>query len=183
MDHIGQLRQAVRSPIQDLCHGAAHLVKDIREGVDSTGENRSVITRVLLLHSSSSRLSDIGWVVNESCPSCLQCDVIFSKLRWRHHCRACGALVCSECCSVAVLTGFSELGMQRVCKARKVNSTRKVFTSLSLSLTLSSFPGRRKMRAKSPSGVPSAGAGVFCRPPIPAGDSPCFLTLASSCRQ
>jgi hypothetical protein len=39
------------------------------------------------------------WVPDDFSKDCQKCDVPFTLLRRRHHCRLCGALVCNECSS------------------------------------------------------------------------------------
>jgi hypothetical protein len=39
------------------------------------------------------------WIPDNMTNSCMQCDLKFSMLKRRHHCRACGLLLCSGCCS------------------------------------------------------------------------------------
>jgi hypothetical protein len=38
------------------------------------------------------------WIPDESTNQCMQCDVKFSLIKRRHHCRACGLLLCASCC-------------------------------------------------------------------------------------
>lgn len=39
------------------------------------------------------------WVPDADAPYCMQCDQKFTVLKRRHHCRACGKVLCSKCCS------------------------------------------------------------------------------------
>jgi MAD (mothers against decapentaplegic) interacting protein len=39
------------------------------------------------------------WIPDNLTNNCMQCDNKFTVLRRRHHCRACGLLLCSNCCS------------------------------------------------------------------------------------
>jgi hypothetical protein len=38
-----------------------------------------------------------GWVPVNATLQCMQCATNFGVFTWRHHCRACGALVCDDC--------------------------------------------------------------------------------------
>ena len=37
------------------------------------------------------------WMPNEQSDQCMICEKTFSVFRRKHHCRSCGALVCSKC--------------------------------------------------------------------------------------
>lgn len=39
------------------------------------------------------------WIPDNMTNQCMQCDLKFSLIKRRHHCRACGLLLCSSCCS------------------------------------------------------------------------------------
>lgn len=39
------------------------------------------------------------WIPDEMTNQCMQCDTKFSLIKRRHHCRACGLLLCSGCCN------------------------------------------------------------------------------------
>lgn len=39
------------------------------------------------------------WIPDEMTNQCMQCDTKFSLMKRRHHCRACGLLLCSTCCN------------------------------------------------------------------------------------
>ncbi|XP_074041689.1 zinc finger FYVE domain-containing protein 9-like [Leptinotarsa decemlineata] len=38
------------------------------------------------------------WIPDSDTTSCLHCDMKFTVLKRRHHCRACGLVLCSKCC-------------------------------------------------------------------------------------
>ncbi|XP_076290894.1 smad anchor for receptor activation isoform X2 [Lasioglossum baleicum] len=40
------------------------------------------------------------WVPDSVAPSCMFCDVKFTVLKRRHHCRACGKVLCNKCCNM-----------------------------------------------------------------------------------
>jgi hypothetical protein len=43
------------------------------------------------------------WVPDDAADACTQCRSKFTLLRRRHHCRACGAVVCQSCSGNKVL--------------------------------------------------------------------------------
>lgn len=58
----------------------------------------------------------VGWVVDIDVDCCMICLHRWSWTRFRHHCRACGKLVCSKCSPFTVrLPNFEEEDGSRVC--------------------------------------------------------------------
>jgi hypothetical protein len=60
----------------------------------------------------------VGWVVDWDVNQCMVCSAQFGWLlmRPKHHCRACGALVCHACSPyVTSVPGLNEFGGSRVC--------------------------------------------------------------------
>jgi hypothetical protein len=43
-------------------------------------------------------LPKVGWILDESCSYCLECFTKFGLMKWKHHCRSCGDLICQSCC-------------------------------------------------------------------------------------
>ncbi|CAL2032665.1 unnamed protein product [Caenorhabditis brenneri] len=61
------------------------------------------------------------WIPDSECPLCMLCNTKFTILTRRHHCRACGRVLCGSCCNEkAVLEYLQEEGKKpqavRVCK-------------------------------------------------------------------
>ena len=54
--------------------------------------------RVFIRHSDYK----VGWVLNDAVHNCMLCHEPFGILLTRHHCRACGCIACTECCSQKV---------------------------------------------------------------------------------
>ena len=89
---------------------------DIRETtIYYDDQSSQVVRKVFIEASDSSSLTSVGWVINDNITFCLVCKSVFKLLTRRHHCRACGLLVCGMCCRPAVLRDFPELGNQRIC--------------------------------------------------------------------
>lgn len=55
------------------------------------------------------------WIPDNMTNQCMHCDTKFSMIKRRHHCRACGLLLCSNCCSEKFQLHY--LGSEgRICK-------------------------------------------------------------------
>ncbi|XP_066297796.1 zinc finger FYVE domain-containing protein 16-like [Branchiostoma lanceolatum] len=64
--------------------------------------------------------SDIGWeapvwVPDEDAPNCMKCEAKFTFTKRRHHCRACGKVLCSACCSQKARLAYMDNKSARVC--------------------------------------------------------------------
>ncbi|KAL3116007.1 hypothetical protein niasHT_007307 [Heterodera trifolii] len=57
------------------------------------------------------------WIPDEECLDCMLCATRFSIVNRRHHCRACGRVLCRVCCSKRRLLAYMDEkeGKQRVC--------------------------------------------------------------------
>jgi hypothetical protein len=78
------------------------------------------VRRVYLSNNSRSNnglsIYKIGWVVDCDVSSCMICMSSFNLFRFRHHCRACGLLVCDNCSPYKTnIINFTEVGGSRVC--------------------------------------------------------------------
>lgn len=58
------------------------------------------------------------WVPDSDAPCCMQCDFKFTVLKRRHHCRACGRVLCSKCCSEKAFLDYINAD-SRVCVSCK----------------------------------------------------------------
>ncbi|XP_059142544.1 lateral signaling target protein 2 homolog [Physella acuta] len=66
--------------------------------------------------SSNQRQKPPVWIPDEQCNECMSCQVPFTFVRRRHHCRNCGKIFCSRCSSSSVpLPHFGEERAVRVC--------------------------------------------------------------------
>lgn len=89
---------------------------DLRELTINFDHTPTVVRRVYLETLDSSSLTSVGWVVNEHMGFCMSCLKTFNLFNRRHHCRACGLLICGECSpSSALLKDFEDIGPQKVC--------------------------------------------------------------------
>ncbi|CAN8004053.1 unnamed protein product [Ixodes hexagonus] len=55
------------------------------------------------------------WIPDVDAPACMLCDVKFTVLKRRHHCRACGKVLCSSCCGHKTQLPCLENREGRVC--------------------------------------------------------------------
>lgn len=55
------------------------------------------------------------WVPDNATNFCMQCNQKFSLIKRRHHCRACGQLLCSACCCLKAKLEYLGDVEQRVC--------------------------------------------------------------------
>ncbi|XP_076393139.1 smad anchor for receptor activation isoform X2 [Megachile rotundata] len=55
------------------------------------------------------------WVPDSEAPSCMLCDVKFTVMKRRHHCRACGKVLCSKCCNMKYKLEYQGNINSRVC--------------------------------------------------------------------
>lgn len=69
---------------------------------------------VVFLHGTSSEYR-VGWVHDSESTTCMWCDQSFTRLKRRHHCRACGALVCQDCSGRQLPIKGLKPGLHRVC--------------------------------------------------------------------
>ena len=55
------------------------------------------------------------WIADEDAPQCMDCGQRFTVLRRRHHCRACGRVLCAACCSSRAPIQYMDGRQARVC--------------------------------------------------------------------
>ena len=56
-----------------------------------------------------------AWVRDDSVSMCMLCDMIFTALRRRHHCRACGGVLCGKCSQFRAPLEYDGGKQNRVC--------------------------------------------------------------------
>ena len=57
-----------------------------------------------------------AWVRDEAVSMCMLCDVLFTKFRRRHHCRACGRVVCGHCSGFKAPLEYKNGKLEKVCE-------------------------------------------------------------------
>lgn len=100
----------------ELKHPDGNLV-DIRECEVRLGEHRFTMLRCFVNAKDSGVFVNVGWVINDHMDQCLLCRSFFSFFNRRHHCRACGMLVCKACSPHnAFIITMEQFGMMKVCR-------------------------------------------------------------------
>ncbi|KAH9506660.1 Zinc finger FYVE domain-containing protein 9 [Dermatophagoides farinae] len=56
------------------------------------------------------------WIPDEDAQNCLHCDVRFTLIKRRHHCRSCGKVLCSQCCNFKARLPYLDYKEARVCQ-------------------------------------------------------------------
>ncbi|XP_005107726.1 uncharacterized protein LOC101855213 isoform X2 [Aplysia californica] len=83
------------------------------EGLDQSEASQAAL-------SASMVHSDIGsvapfWIPDAEAPACMLCQAKFTMWKRRHHCRACGKVLCATCCSQKAFLPYMENKEARVC--------------------------------------------------------------------
>ncbi len=100
----------------ELKHPDGNLV-DIRECEVKVGATHFSMLRCFVQAKDSGVFVNVGWVVNDRIEQCLLCRVYFSFFNRRHHCRACGSLVCRSCSpNNAYIITMEQFGPMKVCR-------------------------------------------------------------------
>lgn len=55
------------------------------------------------------------WIPDEDAPNCQECGQKFTVIRRRHHCRACGRVLCAPCCHHRAALPYMDHKEARVC--------------------------------------------------------------------
>lgn len=55
------------------------------------------------------------WIPDNVSPNCMQCNLKFSIIKRRHHCRACGQVLCATCCSLKAKLEYMGDADVRIC--------------------------------------------------------------------
>lgn len=98
--------------IRDILFGEEDDEEDQPQFAERLSSTSDLLQRVYMKDPRTNY--KVGWVMDFESPSCMICNKDFSMLRRRHHCRACGFLICSDCSSNTMpVTGLR--GQQRVC--------------------------------------------------------------------
>ncbi|XP_054161437.1 zinc finger FYVE domain-containing protein 9-like [Oppia nitens] len=56
------------------------------------------------------------WIPDNETQMCMHCDIKFSLIKRRHHCRACGKVLCAQCCNSRAKLLYLDCEVSRVCQ-------------------------------------------------------------------
>ena len=89
---------------------------DVRRKDKVVHDEDITVHRIFVCAPDSGNLSNVGWVSNRGVTFCQLCFSRFGLFTGRHHCRACGNLICQHCSPYnTLLFGFESLGPLRTC--------------------------------------------------------------------
>ncbi|XP_046840202.1 FYVE, RhoGEF and PH domain-containing protein 4-like isoform X2 [Xenia sp. Carnegie-2017] len=88
----------------------------IKESIEQAIARNSTFGRKISMNET-----DVGkiapiWVRDDAVTMCMKCTVAFTKLRRRHHCRACGKILCGSCSSYKARLEYDDNKINRVCE-------------------------------------------------------------------
>lgn len=88
LHHPDEVIQAITPPI-------------IENNISETASSSSTGILTTTNSSSNNQLGKVQpyWIPDSDTNCCMQCNLKFSLIKRRHHCRACGQVLCSSCCS------------------------------------------------------------------------------------
>ena len=94
-------------------------VNKLQETVDELASKRESYRRARNIEVLKE--GDLGkkaptWVRDEAVSMCMLCDVMFTRFRRRHHCRACGRVVCGNCSGYKAALEFKNGKLEKVCE-------------------------------------------------------------------
>ncbi|XP_050401600.2 zinc finger FYVE domain-containing protein 9 isoform X2 [Patella vulgata] len=67
-----------------------------------------------IIHTNLGKVAP-SWLPDGQAINCMQCHAKFTFTKRRHHCRACGKIFCSLCCSMKSRLGYMDQKEARVC--------------------------------------------------------------------
>lgn len=127
--HFGHIKALASLTIEDAKVEVAqnyhyklksYQVEDLREMTHyfPRSDKTMSIYRIFINDTDSLGLKNVGWVITDLIPRCMACSKGYSLKKTRHHCRACGNLVCNKCSNYEnTLIGYEHLGPQKVCQS------------------------------------------------------------------
>lgn len=128
--HLDMIKQAASTHIDDLYDilrnesgyeanknpSLFSCITSLRKDHVRRGDESLSLTRVFILTEDSSSYAGVGWVVSSEVRCCMRCAATFGLFNPRHHCRACGDVICGLCVQHNVLVeDIKDIGPLKVC--------------------------------------------------------------------
>nr|XP_032810356.1 FYVE, RhoGEF and PH domain-containing protein 4-like isoform X2 [Petromyzon marinus] len=121
---------------QDWMKAINEVIKTFREKEETfMGHKKDVVEGPSVSSPPATQGMELGqrapmWVRDVNVTLCMTCQDPFTTLtRRRHHCRACGKVVCWKCSDHRVLLAYEPRKLQRVCEACYAQLTEEARTS------------------------------------------------------
>lgn len=94
-------------------------INKLKETVDELTTKRESYRRGSKLEVMNE--GDLGkkapaWVRDEAVSMCMLCDILFTRIRRRHHCRACGRVVCGNCSGFKAPLEYKNGKQEKICE-------------------------------------------------------------------
>lgn len=93
-----------------------HILWAVQEEVNIYNGRHQKIHRIFIRGPNAERYYNVGWVLAVDADFCSVCGTTFGMTTYKHHCRACGNCICSNCISEAIVDELDEsCGLQKCC--------------------------------------------------------------------
>nr|XP_022906434.1 zinc finger FYVE domain-containing protein 9 [Onthophagus taurus] len=83
------------------------------------------------------------WIPDSEALSCLHCDTRFTVIKRRHHCRACGLVLCSKCCNLKYRLEYLDAEARVCLKCHNILQNLDYSSSSDVSPTTGNSPNRQ----------------------------------------
>ncbi|XP_072487239.1 lateral signaling target protein 2 homolog isoform X2 [Notamacropus eugenii] len=117
-EEMGRVLRASYPSPQNMLHSLFVCISGVADQLQTNfaSELRAILHMVFLVVVSKPGPEPPAWVPDHACFHCTACQIPFSLIRRRHHCRNCGKIFCSRCSSKsAPLPWFGYMKPVRVC--------------------------------------------------------------------
>jgi hypothetical protein len=65
--------------------------------IDMNTKGLQIVNRVFVGSDDGGNYCNVGWLLNDDITYCMLCKTPFGLLTYKHHCKACGNVVCESC--------------------------------------------------------------------------------------
>ncbi len=84
--------------------------------LDPSNPVKTTVHRIFVGSGDGGAYCDVGWVLNDDATHCMLCRSIFGMFSYKHHCKACGNVICQGCSSnAAYVFEIQSQGLLRAC--------------------------------------------------------------------